>query len=118
MAVTSNRTCSVIFTGDLAATLPFSAAANASSPADVQILTLASGFNTITLPTGGSSVKSATIVPPSGNTQTLTLKGVTGDTGILLHKTDPTVVTFDTGAAATFGLTAGGTVTGLRIVWG
>jgi hypothetical protein len=116
MATTSNRTISVAFTGDLISSLAFAAAANVASPGSISILTLASGFNTITLPTGGSTVKGAIIVPPSGNTQTLTLKGITGDTGVPLHKTDPCSITFETGTT-TFGLTAGGTVTGLRIIW-
>ena len=116
MAVTSTRKVTVTYTGDVAASLAFSAASNASSPGDVEILTLASGANTITLPTGGSSVKGATIILPSGNTQTLTLKGVTGDTGVALHKTDPTSISFDT-TVTSFVLTAGGTITGLRIVW-
>tara|TARA_R110000868_G_scaffold395456_1_gene667128 strand:- start:4 stop:357 length:354 start_codon:yes stop_codon:yes gene_type:complete len=116
MATTSNRTISVAFSGDLVSSLAFAAAANAASPGSVTIHTLSAGANTITLPTGGSTVRGATIIPPSGNTQTLTLKGVTGDTGVPLHKTDPCSISFESGST-TFCLTAGGTVTGLRIVW-
>lgn len=117
MSVTSTRTDSVTFTGDIQAVLPFSAAANASSPADIQVYTLNSGANTITLPTGGFTPKAAIIVPPSGNLQTLTLKGISGDTGVVLSKTDPAVISFDTSPPANIVLTAGGTITGLRIVW-
>jgi hypothetical protein len=56
----------------------------------------------------------ATIIPPSGNVVTLTLKGITGDTGVGLHLTQPTSLALATGAA--FGITAGATVT-IRIIW-
>lgn len=68
-------------------------------------------------PTGGSTVKAATIIPPAGNTQSLTLKGVTGDTGLVLSLTEPMTLTFKATPATTFLIVAGGTVTGLRIVW-
>lgn len=116
MAITSTRNIQIGFSGDVAASLAFAAASNSASPGDIDILTLSSGFNTITLPTGGSTVRGATIIPPAGNAQTLTLKGVTGDTGIPMHLTDPSSITFASGATS-FGITAGGTVTGLRIVW-
>jgi len=58
-----------------------------------EIRNLTSGNNTITVPTGGSSVATGClIIPPSGNTNTVTLKGVNGDTGISLHRTNPTFV--------------------------
>ena len=116
MAVTSNRTSTVNLSGDLVASLSFDATENQSSPGVSELKTLAPGANTISLPTGGSTVVSATIVPPTGNTQTITLKGVTGDTGVALHKTDPTVIALDAGVT-NFVLTAGGTITGLRIIW-
>lgn len=116
MAITSNRTITITQSGEIASANTFSAAANTAAPGDIDLLTLASGFNTITLPLGGSTVRGATIIPPAGNTQTLTLKGVTGDTGILIHKTDPTSISFDAGVT-TFGITAGGTVTGLRVIY-
>jgi len=117
MAVISIRRISILFTGDLEDSFFFSSASNASAPGAADIFTLVSGANTITLPTGGSTVVGATIIPPAGNTQTLTLKGITGDTGIVLHKTDPTSISFDTTPPVSFVLTAGGTITGLRIIW-
>ena len=116
MAVTSNRSETLTFTGDVTGTETISAAQNAASPGSVTLHTLASGANTITLPTGGSTVTAGTIYPPAGNTQTLILKGVTGDTGVGLHLTDPTTIAFAS-TVTTFCLTAGGTVTGLRIYW-
>jgi len=71
---------------------------------------LASGFNTITVPQLPVPV-GVIIIPPSTNTQTVILKGITGDTGIRLHKTKPHLLTFDsTAVPATFGLTAGANI--------
>lgn len=116
MSTTANRSITIVQTGDVTSTENLSAAANAAASGSVTMHTLSSGANTITAPTGGSTLSCATIVPPSGNTQTLTLKGVTGDTGVLLHKTDPTSLALDS-TVTTFVLTAGGTITGLRIFW-
>ena len=116
MAVTATRMTTIVYSGDAVGTETISAASNAASPGQIQLITLSSGFNTITLPTGGSTVVSCTILPPVGNTQTLTLKGVTGDTGVALHLTDPTTVAFAS-SVTTFGITAGGTVTGMRLYY-
>lgn len=116
MAVTSNLTVSIAFTGGLVSSIAEASAANAGSPGSITIHTLSSGFNVIAIPTGGSSPVGATVVPPVGNTQTMTLKGVTGDTGIGMHLTNPSVITLAT-TTTTFGITAGGTITGLRVIW-
>jgi hypothetical protein len=76
--------------------------------------TLASGANTITVPS--ASCVWVIIIPPSSNTQTLTLKGVTGDTGIALSKTGPFLLSL--ASVSSFVLTAGGTITGVRFIWG
>jgi len=116
MAVTSVRSVTVAFTGDVEWTQEFDAASNAASPAQNDLVTLSSGANTITAPTGGSVPKGVTIIPPTNNDQTLTLKGVSGDTGIALHRTDPTSLALETGVSS-FVLSAGGTITGVRIIW-
>lgn len=116
MAVASARTQTITYTGDTTGTQTINAAANAASPGSVTIHTLASGANTITVPTGGSTPTAATILPPAGNVQTLTLKGVTGDTGVAIHLTDPTTIALAS-SVASFVLTAGGTITGLRVYW-
>lgn len=116
MSVASARSQIITYTGDVIGSEIISAASNVTSPGSVTLHTLAAGANTITAPTGGSVPTAATILPPSGNTQTLTLKGVTGDTGVALHLTDPTTIGLAT-SVTTFCLTAGGTVTGLRIYW-
>src|SRR5579863_9172690 len=62
-------------------------------------ITCATGFNAITAP---ATCLGVTIVPPPGNAVTLTLKGVTGDTGILLSPTQPTVLSFTSGSVPAF----------------
>ena len=116
MAVTAARSIEIRFSGDVSAVNTFSAASNAASPGQVDIVTLASGANTITPPAGGSTPKSVTIIPPSGNTIDITLKGVTGDTGVVLHNTDPTSIALDS-PTATFVLTAASACTGVRLIW-
>ena len=116
MAIAAARTTTITYSGDVLGTHTIAAASSAASPGTVEIKTLALGANTITPPTGGSTPLSVTCVPPSGNAQTLTLKGVTGDTGIALSLTAPFTVTLGTGTT-TFVITAGGTVTGMILYW-
>ncbi len=116
MATTAARVTTITYTGDTTGVEALGAASNSASPGAIELKTLASGFNTITLPTGGSTVVACTIVPPSGNIVALTLKGVTGDTGVPLHLTDPTSIAFASGTT-TFGLLAGGSLVGVRFYW-
>lgn len=116
MAVTATRTQTITYTGDVVGTETLSAASNAVSPGSIEIKTLSSGFNTITLPTGGATVTSCTIVPPAANATAITLKSITGDTGIRIHNTDPTTITFHSTETA-FGLTTGAIITGVRFYW-
>lgn len=115
MAVTSSRVSTISFTGDVLGTQYISATANTDSPGMIQHTTLASGANTITPPTG-VVVVSATLIPPSGNTQSITLKGVSGDTGIRLHNTDHTTISLHS-STATFVLTAGAEIVDFRIIY-
>lgn len=117
MAVNAARTVTINFTGDVIADKIYSAAQNAVSPGAITIHSLANGDNTITVPTSvGITVKGATIIPPSGNLLSLTLKGIAADTGIPISKTDPTSIAFEV-APVNFVIDAGGILEGLRIVW-
>lgn len=116
MSTVSSRTQTTTFTGDVTATQTNAAASNAASPGVNELKTLASGANTITVPSGGSTPVAVTIVPPAGNVQTLTLKGVTGDTGVGLHLTDPTTIAL-AASVSSFCLTAGAAITGVRFIW-
>lgn len=115
MATASAWTATLIFTGDDTATKHYSAAANSTSPAYDTYVNLSSGANTITAPTAATPTR-CTILPPSGNTVLLTLKGVTGDTGVPLHKTDPTSFGVDS-TLVTFCLTAASSCSGVRIIF-
>lgn len=118
MATTSSHSIVVTFTGDTQAVEPVAIANNVASPGQPGVyVNLASGANTISVPTaGGVTAVGVWIIPPSGNAQTLTLKGVTGDTGVGLHPTNPAFVSLASGASS-FVITAGGTVTGVRLIW-
>ena len=116
MATTASRSTTITLTGDVIATEILYAAGNPTSPGQLQITNLASGANTLTAPTSGTTPVALTIITPAGNATALTLKGVTGDTGVVMHLTDPTTIAL----AASFTslcLTAGGAITGVRLIW-
>lgn len=117
MASTSRRVVSIALTGDVTtATLTRAATTNTSSPAQTDLVTLASGNNFIPFPTGGSSPAGVTITPPAGNTNSITLKGTTADTGLSLHLTDPTSLGLGS-TTGTLVLTASSTISGVRLDW-
>ncbi len=117
MSVSSTRVLNLQYSGDMIAGFEVSAAVNAASPGVASIQDLASGNNTITVPTGGNSIPTAvTIVPPAENEEALTLKGVNGDTGILLHETDPFTLSLAP-TVTTFVIHAGAAIEGVRFYW-
>lgn len=89
---------------------------NANSPLYPQELSIsAATFTAVSVPTKAGGV---VIQPPASNTQTITLKGVTGDTGVLLSKTAPTTLTFDTTPPASIGiLTGAGSAQTFKFYW-
>lgn len=114
MSVTSKRVIGISFSGDLDAPgLTYEAADNATSPGIINRITLTIGANTITVPTG---FKAVTIVPPAANTSLITLKGVTGDTGVPLHLTDPSSIGLDS-TESTFVLNAAAEITNVQLIW-
>lgn len=117
MAVTANLSFVVKLTGDVESDDLFSFVESAVSPGQLEVQDLSSGDNTITVPTGGSSVPVAVIiVPPAGNTDTLTLKGAGGDTGVGIKPTDPCCISLPSGATS-FILNAGAAITGVRFLF-
>jgi hypothetical protein len=78
----------------------------------VQDLTFGSAtFVAITAPVGATL---AYIEPPVGNLVALTLKGVTGDTGIAISPNQPFVLTFANPLSPpAFGLASGGLIAGV-----
>ncbi len=86
---------------------------SAAASGEVQRVVLQSGANTITVPTSPAA-SGCVIVLPATNTAVVTLKGVTGDTGIAIGKTTTLVLNWDaTAAPASFVLTSASTQTGL-----
>lgn len=64
---------------------------------------------TVTVPSGCAG---CAIVPPASNTTGLTLKGVSGDTGIGIDPAGPTILNFPVSTPASFVLTSAGAITG------
>jgi hypothetical protein len=82
---------------------------NAVSIADVALVTLLSGVNTIGIPTGAVGCY---FVPYASNAQQLTLKGAGGDTGLILAPTQPVLLSFG-GGINTFIIQAAGNTGGV-----
>lgn len=117
MSVTSHRTIQVQFSGDVTEEIIQSALDNEVSPGMSVIQSLLIGANTITAPIiSGLVVTGLLIIPPAGNTSLITLKGVTGDTGVPLHLTDPTSLALDE-TFISLVLTAVAAIVGVRLVW-
>ena len=121
MAATGKRTITLSFYGDLGGASPglvqpIVAADNNASPAQVQIVTLAIGDNTITVPASGTTAKACTIVKPAANEVAIKLKGNAGDTGVRLHDTDPDTISLNA-AQTTFILNVAAEVVGVRLWW-
>ena len=117
MAVSSTRTIQIGFSGDVTAQIPKSALENAVSPAMDVIQTLALGANTITAPVvSGIVVTGLMIIPPSGNTSIITLKGIAGDQGFPLHLTDPISLSLHS-TFVSLVLNAAASIVGVRLIW-
>lgn len=117
MAISSSRQLSIQYTGDVDYGQLINADINEASPAEMWPIDLSSGNNTIGISTGGASVPTAvTIVPPSNNEATITLKGVNGDSGIKLHPTDPTTIALDP-TVTSFVINVSVAVVGFRFYW-
>lgn len=91
--------------------------ANTSANEQVTSQTLSSGANTVNVPTLPVQAIGVIIIPPASNTQTITLKGVTGDTGVPISPGSPTTIPFASSPPASFCLTAGNTITGCQFRW-
>lgn len=113
MASTSSRTITIQSIGDIEYSQDFAAVQNPVAPMQSDLTSLSSGNNTITVPSGSTGV---TIIPPSNNSTSMILKGVAGDTGINLALTSPTSIGLATGVAS-FVITTGGAITGVRFIF-
>lgn len=117
MPITATVSASVALSGAVAGpeNIAVPQITNATSLDVRRTLTLPAGFSSFGGgPAAGALFTSAElanskgvwIIPAAGNATTLTLKGVTADTGTAISKTNPTMLTWDT-APTTSGITAG-----------
>lgn len=91
---------------------------NVPSPApQINGVNFASG--TFVATSGPAGATLCLITPPSSNAVQLTLKGVTGDTGIPISASNPTLVSFfNTSISNTVGLTSAAAITGpVTLTW-
>jgi hypothetical protein len=117
MAVTSTRQSIIVYTGDVSGTEIASAVNNTASFGQTQVVALTTGANTITVPVAAGFVATAVrIIPDPANTSVLTLKGVSGDTGVKIHMTDFTDLALDPGQA-TFVLNIVLGTVNVRLIW-
>lgn len=117
MSVASNVTLQIEFSGDVAFSQPFSALENVASPGENLIQGFTTGDNTISAPqVSGIVTTGVTIIPPSGNTIAMILKGNALDIGIPLHLTNPSYIPLDTTFVSLI-LTTTDDINGVRIIW-
>ncbi len=76
-------------------------------------VTLAGGANTVTVPPTAVGV---TVVPPAGSANAKTIKGIAGDTGILMHPAVPFSLSFTAASVANFVINSAGVET-LALLW-
>lgn len=112
MPVTSNRKITINWADDVEYTQEFEASVNPLGSGQNQLVDLASGANTITVPANAIGV---TIIPPANNAVAILLKKVTGDTGIALSLLDPCSLSL--AGVTSFVLTAADVITGVRLIY-
>lgn len=117
MSTQSQVTIYNVFTGDVNNGVNAATAPNPTSPAEIIPIRLSVGNNLISAPVvTGITVTGLTIIMPAGNTTLITLKGVNADTGIPLHKTNPTYLSLDS-TFVSLVLSVGVQIDGVRLVW-
>lgn len=77
---------------------------------------VAASFMTFTPPTAVVTL-GVIVVPDSGVTGTLTLKGVTGDTGVQISSTYPSVITWGATVPTTFGITGSAAAGNIQLIY-
>lgn len=110
--VTSDRSTTISLSGDVDYEQSFDAPTNPNGSGQNQVINLSTGANTITPPPGAIAV---TIIPPANNSVQMTLKGVTGDTGIALALLGPSSISLN--SVSTFVLNAASGITGVRFIY-
>jgi hypothetical protein len=80
---------------------------------------LASGYQAIVPPVSAANSKASylIIIPPSTNTATITVKGVTGDTAVPGGPQGPYLIPLIAGTTVSVGLTASAAISGCTFIW-
>jgi hypothetical protein len=116
MATISSRVVQLTFSGDFnQPSVNYAALDNTASPGQTDLVNLILGDNTVVVPPG-TTPTALNIIWPSGNAVQVTLKGISGDSGIPLHISDPVSLTLGTGFSSLI-LSAAAAITGVRLIW-
>lgn len=110
----------IILSAEGSSPLPLDQWLNNYSPLIDGTINLASGFNNTGLLANPDTTNARffVLIPPNGNSVSITLKGVTGDTGIACNPNGPIILSMPSSAAPTaIGITTGNTITGCRVLW-
>jgi hypothetical protein len=118
VSITAAVTNHIKFSGDQSSEVIYGTGPLADSPCLQELVTLAIGNNTITVPAVDDfTVHGVAIVPPAANTTQPTIKGVNGDTGFALGASQVSVLQFGDTVPASFVLNVAAEIVGLRLVW-
>ena len=123
MAASGNITLAANVAGGLDGTRSFGPVSITTAAATTQTVAVALivGATTVSIPTGSTSVvlfppNSANPVANPSFAGTLTVKGVSGDTGIVVSNKNPTLLSFDSLNTSSF-LVITSTATGTMTAW-
>lgn len=118
MSITADVTNYIKFSGDQESEVIYGSGLLADSPYLQELVTLAIGNNTITVPAVDDfTVHGVALVPPAVNVTQPTIKGVAGDTGFALSASKVSVLQFGDTVPASFVLNVAAEIVGLRLVW-
>lgn len=118
MSVTAVVTNYIVFSGDLENEFTFSSGDLLNSPAIQELISLATGNNSVTVPdVEDFTIHGVAIIPPELNTVELTLKGINADTGIALSATKASVIQLGATPPASLVLNVSDDVVGVRLIW-
>jgi len=118
MSTIAVNTNYVKFSGDVNQEFILTTDGLLASPAKADLISLAIGANTITVPAiTGFTVHGVVIVPSDSNTEEPTLKGVSGDTGFKLSASRASVIQFGATPPASIVLTSLTVAVGFRLIW-
>lgn len=106
------------FSGDQESELIFSSGVLPDSPAIQELVTLAVGDNEIDVPSVDDfTVHGVVLVPPTANTEQMTLKGAGADTGLSISANRPTLLQFGDSVPASLFFEVAAEIVGLRLIW-